>query len=80
MFESIVLRRAENGLTISAGQIAEALLYYQSVHLVIDRGTLLGLIRTVGPARLMSLLQRPGFSAVHCEESLATFTQDCAVH
>ena len=75
MFESIVLRRAENGLPVSAGQIAEALLYYQSVHLVIDRGTLLGLFRTIGPARLISLLKRPGFSAVHCEESLATYTQ-----
>ncbi len=48
MFEHIVLRRAEGGLPVSAGQIAEALLYYQKVHVFIDRETLFYLIRQIG--------------------------------
>lgn len=75
MFEHVVLRRAEGGLPVSAGKIAEALLYYQRVHLVIDRGTLLSLLKSIGVARLLGLLQRAEFSAVYCEEMLATHTE-----
>jgi hypothetical protein len=65
MFDHVVLRRAGGGQTLSAGQIAEALLYYQKVHLVIDRGTLLGLVRQIGMSQLLRLLQRQDFSAVY---------------
>ena len=74
MFEHIVLRRAEAGLPISAGQIAEALLYYQKVQLFIDRGTLFDLIRQIGIGRILTLLRRAEISAVYCEETLATHT------
>ena len=75
MFDHVVLRRSETGLPVSAGQIAEALLYYQHVHLVIDRGTLETLLRKIGPQRLLSLLRRPDFSALYTEELLATHTE-----
>ncbi len=75
MFDHVVLRRAEAGVPIFAGQIAEALLYYQHVHLVIDRGTLEALLKQIGPQRLLSLLRRPDFSAVYTEELLATHTE-----
>lgn len=75
MFDHVVLRRAEGGLPISAGQIAEALLYYQKVQVVIDRGTLLGLIKQIGCQRLLMLLRRPELSAVYCEEMLGTHTE-----
>jgi len=52
MFEHIVLRRTEGGLPISVGQIAEALLYYQKVHLFIDRGTLFNPPTTTGRTTL----------------------------
>jgi len=74
MFDHVVLRRAEGGQPVSAGQIAEALLYYQKVHLVIDRGTLLGLVNQIGMPLLLVLLQRQDFSAVYCEEILGTST------
>ncbi len=61
---------------MSAGQIAEALLFYQKVHLVIDRGTLLGLVKQIGMPQLMTLLQRQDFSAVYCEEMLGTSTDN----
>jgi len=74
MFEHVVLRRDEGGSPITAGQIAEALLYYQKVHVTIDRGTLFQLVKQIGIDRLKRLLQRPELSAVYCEENLATHT------
>lgn len=74
MFEHIVLRRAEGGDSISAGQIAEALLYYQKLHLIIDRTTLFNLIRQIGIDHILTLIRRNGVSAVYCEEMLATHT------
>lgn len=79
MFEHIVLRRAEGGLPISAGHIAEALLYYQKVHLFIDRGTLFNLIKQIGTIGIMTLLRRPELSAVCCEEMLGTHTDSAGV-
>lgn len=76
MFDHVVLRRAEGGQALSAGQIAESLLYYQKVHLVIDRGTLLGLVNQIGMPQLLRLLQRQDFSAVYCEEMLGTSTDN----
>lgn len=75
MFEKIVLRRSENGAAISAGQLAEALLFYQNVHLIIDMGSFGGLIRQLGPGTLLSVLQRSDCTAVYCEEVLGTHTQ-----
>ncbi len=79
MFEHIVLRRAEGGLPISAGQVAEALLYYQKVHLFIDRGTLFNLIQQIGTGRILTLLHRAEVSAVYCEEMLGTHTESVGV-
>jgi len=72
VFEKIVLRRSESGAAISAGQIAEALLFYQNVHLVIDMGSFGQLVRQLGPGTLISLLQRSDCTAVYCEETLGT--------
>lgn len=79
MFDHVVLRRAESGAPITAGQIAEALLFYQKVHLVIDRGTLLGLLGQIGAPSLVALISRPDFSAVYTEEILATTTNSVGV-
>lgn len=83
MFDHVVLRRSETGLAISAGEIAEALFYYQKVHLVLDRGTLFTLVRQLGPQTVLILLDRPEVSAVYCEETLGTHTEQIggfAVH
>jgi hypothetical protein len=79
MFEHIVIRRSQDGLPISAGQIAEAMLYYQKVHLFIDRGTLFNLIQQIGTARILTLLRRAEVSAVYCEEMLCTRTDSIGV-
>jgi hypothetical protein len=74
MFEHIALRRAEGGDPISVGEVVEALLYYQRVHVVVDRGTLFAWLRHIGPDHLLSLLQRSDISAVYCEEMLGAQT------
>lgn len=76
MFEKIVLRRSETGTAISAGQIAEALLFYQNIHLIIDMGSFGQLVRQLGPGTLLSILQRADCTAVYCEEMLGTRVQD----
>lgn len=76
MFEKIVLRRSENGPALSIGELAEALLFYQNVHIVLDHGSFNGLVSKIGMSTLLSLLSRPNISAVYCEETLGTKTED----
>lgn len=79
MFEHIVLRRATGGQPISAGYIAEALLYYQKIHIFVDRGTLFHLVKQIGTGGILTLLSRPDVSAVYCEEMLGTHTDSVGV-
>ena len=74
MFEKIVLRRSDVGSALTIGEIAEAILFYQNVHLVLDYGSLVGLIKKIGMPTLLSLLSRPNISAVYSEETLGTRT------
>lgn len=75
MFDRIVLRRSETGDIISLGELAEALLFYQHVHLILDRGSLIGLIRSLGIKQLLGLLKTKKVSAVYCRETLGTKTE-----
>lgn len=75
MFEKIILRRAENGAGISAGDLAEALFYYQNVHLVLDYGCMIGLIQKIGMPTFLSLLSRPTVSAIYTEDMLTVFPE-----
>jgi hypothetical protein len=74
MFEHVVLRRSDGGDNISVGQIAEALFYYQRLHLIIDRANLFSLIRQIGIDHVITLIRRHEVTAVYCEEMLATHT------
>lgn len=75
MFEHVILRSAEGGGAVSAGKIAEALLYYRKVHLFLDRGTVFHLVRQIGTRGVLALLQRPEVSATYSEEMLGTHTE-----
>lgn len=75
MFDHVLIRRAAGGSAISAGQIAEALFYYQRVQLFLDTGTVLSLVKQLGTGTLLSLLNRTEVSAVYCEEMLGTHTE-----
>jgi hypothetical protein len=75
MFEKIILSRSEEGPPLTIGELAEALLFYQNVHIVLDWGSLDDLIRKIGMPTLLSLISRPNVSAVYCEDTLATRTE-----
>ncbi len=72
MFEKVILRRSEGGAAITAGELAEALFYYQNVHLVLGHGSLVGLDSTIGFKTILKLLKKTNFSAVYCEDQLGT--------
>lgn len=57
MFQSAILRGHGTGTRpIDVGLVAETLLFYQNVHLVADRGLLVGMLRAVGPDNFVQLL------------------------
>jgi hypothetical protein len=77
MFELSVLRRTGNGEdVIDIGLLAETLLFYQRVHLLLDSGTLTYLVTKIGPDLLLELLDRPGISASFIRDSLGTITNN----
>jgi hypothetical protein len=70
VFEKTVLRRAQAGEGLSVGEIAEALLFYQKVHLALDFHSLIRLVKTLGASALISLLERDRIIAVYAEDML----------
>jgi hypothetical protein len=75
MFEKVVLRRSSTGPAITVGEVAEALLFYQNVHIVLDYPGLGSLLDGFGARGLLALLARPNVTAVYTEETLGTFTE-----
>lgn len=76
MFEKIVLRRSESGPPLTPGELAEALLFYQNVHIVLDFASLNNLIAAISMPTLLAVLSRKNVSAVYCEETLGIQTVD----
>lgn len=75
MFEKIILSRSHSGSCFTLGEIAEAMFYYQNVHLVLDYSSMHSLIQKIGSKGFFALLSRPNVSAVYCEEILGTQTE-----
>jgi hypothetical protein len=75
MFEKIVLRHSKTGSALTLGEIAEALLFYQHVHLILDSGSLGELIRSLGTSELLALVERKRLTAVYAEDMLGAYTQ-----
>jgi hypothetical protein len=75
MFEKIVLRRSDTGVALTLGEVAEALLFYQNVHLVLDPGSLQSLSETLGLQELLALIARKRLTAVYAEDMLASHAQ-----
>lgn len=76
MFESIVLNRSIDGPPLTAGEIAEALIFYQNVHIIMDTSTLLGLIRAIGHHNVIKLLSLPDVKTTFIEEFIGVYAQD----
>ena len=78
MFEHIILRRSIDGPALTAGEIAEALLFYQNVHIVLDYGSLNGLVQAIGMQSLLKVLSMHSVHATYIEEMTGTRTTQTA--
>lgn len=75
MFERIVLRQSERGAPVSFGEIAEALVFYRRVQVILERGTILELFKKIGPDNFFRLIELERVSAVYIEQHLGTLNQ-----
>lgn len=74
MFDSIVIyRNSRNiGPPIEKGLLAETLLFYGNVHLLLNRGTLSGLWTDIGTSGIERLLERPEVRFSYMRENFGT--------
>jgi hypothetical protein len=74
MFEKITLRRNTRKGPPTAGQLAQALLFHQNVHLALDRAALGGLAQQMGVHELVEIIGRPEVNCTFSPEFLGTVT------
>lgn len=75
MFETILIRRSDiKGQSIDPGLIAEALLFYQNVHLLLDHPSLTALLKNIGPDNLFYLIDSGFLKATYVRQALGTQT------
>src|SRR5437879_1453914 len=75
MFDNIVIFRNQNsGPLIDTGMLAEALLFYGNVHLLLNRGTLASLWTELGADGVDRLLDRPEVRLSYLRESFGTLS------
>ena len=80
MFETIAIRRLETvDRPLDVGLLAETLLFYGQIHLLLDHGSLISLLKTVGPDHLQYLLDNKFATGTFYRETLGVFTKN-AVH
>ncbi|GJL95356.1 MAG: hypothetical protein DHS20C05_17610 [Hyphococcus sp.] len=76
MFEKITLRNSEFGGAVTAGHIAEALLYHQNIHLLLNRGSITDLSKSLGSELFLELLERPEVAVTYIEQIIGTHTNN----
>lgn len=74
MFESIVIKRTDSNGAIDVGLLAETLLYYSSVHVVLTGGALNSLLTGIGPDTLLRLFEERRLKATFYADNLGTIT------
>lgn len=75
MFDSIVMRRLRSkNNALDAGLLAEALLFYQNVHLLLEHGSLASLLRSIGPNNLNYLIENKLAKVTFFKNSLGVYT------
>src|SRR3984893_2690877 len=74
MFEKVVIRRSQTGPAFTLGDIVEAMLFYQHVHLVLDHRSLDALMKGLGLQGVLNLLRREQVSAFYAEDMFLTQT------
>src|SRR5712692_1350637 len=78
MFESICIKRQNDftGTPIDLGFLAEALLFYQNVHIVADRDIFTFLLRTCGIDVLLELLESRALTMTYLENGTGIRTYE----
>lgn len=74
MFESIVIRRTTasgSPYPLDLGRLAESMLFYQTVRLVLTRHSVTQLIRQCGPDLALEIVRNPNIDAVFADCDLA---------
>ena len=75
MFEQVVLRRGINEQgDIDQGLLAETLLFYKDVLLLLDRGSLTALLKSIGPDTLLTLITDFGVKVSYLREGFGTLS------
>lgn len=76
MFDRAVFRRSNQKVEfhLDIGQLAETLLYYGKVDLLLDMGNLGKLLRSIGPEALIRLVKLPSVQAIFVEDDVSTLT------
>jgi hypothetical protein len=72
MFEKIVLRNSEHESGITPGDLAESLLFYQKVHVLLDINSFKFLLDGIRIDRLLSLIRKKRITAYYAEDMLMT--------
>jgi hypothetical protein len=73
MFDNIVVfRNSQSGPPINTGMLAEALLFYGNVHLLLNRGTLSSLLSDLGADGVDRLLERPEVRVSYLTQNFGT--------
>jgi hypothetical protein len=76
MFENVVIRRPyTSNRMLDVGTLAETLLFYQNVNLILERGTLLDLLRTVGVDTFLRLIDDGHLKATIIRDALGVHHQ-----
>lgn len=70
MFNKIVLMRSEHGEPLTPGELAQAMFFYQHVHIVFEPGSLISLVNSIGSDQILELISRDNISAVYIEDYL----------
>ncbi|MGJ5814514.1 hypothetical protein [Paludibaculum fermentans] len=78
MFESICLGRPGQFTTAGLGLLAECLLYYRQVHLVLDHQGFKSLVRLCGPDTLLGLVLDGHLDVIYQENRLGVATKTIA--
>jgi hypothetical protein len=82
MFESICIRRQhpfELSEPLDLGFLAEAMLFYQSVHLIADGSTISQLVQECGPHLLMELLKEEFLKISYVEKIIGVAPSDAEI-
>ena len=75
MFEGIVLhKQPETGAALDAGLLAEALLFFQNVTVLLDFGNTISLIKSIGPDIFFNLIEEGLIKVTYSQNDMGTQT------